>query len=317
MRLFYEQYYKISSLRYSLKGMLFNLREKLTGYRREKRIFKKRFGFELNLKKPLTYNEKIVWKKIYDRNPLLLIVADKYRVRNYLKDVLGEKGAEKILIPLLYVTDKPETIPFDNLPEEYIIKANHGSRMNIIVEKTNPADRKQIVSQCRKWLSKPFGLKMHEWAYQKIKRKIVIEKLLRDENGKIPLEYKFFVFHGKCHLVCVIYDRFIDLRTGWYTPEWNYLNIRRQHRQAEYMEKPGNLSSMIGLAELLGASFDSIRVDLYLVNSEIYFSELTNYPASGRHVFTPMSYDFELGSKWKIVPQYWRPLRDGKEKGTD
>jgi hypothetical protein len=98
-----------------------------------------------------------------------------------LKDVLGQQEAEKILIPLLYVTDKPETIPFDDLPEEYIIKSNHASGWNMIVEKTSPpVNRKQIIAQCRKWLSKPYGLKRHEWAYQKIKRKIVIEKLLRD-----------------------------------------------------------------------------------------------------------------------------------------
>lgn len=299
----------LSSFRYSLQGMLFNLREKLTGYRKEKRIFKKLRGYELDLKNPQSYNEKIIWKKLFDRNPLLPIVADKYRVRKHLQDVLGEKEAEKILIPLLYVTDKPATIPFDNLPEEYIVKANHGSRMNIVVEKTNPADRKQIVAQCRKWLSEPYGLKMHEWAYQKIKRKIVIEKLLRDEHGKTPTEYNFSVIHGKCHLIQVICERFTDLKVGYYTPEWNHLNIKGKAKEADYIKRPEPLDAMIGLAELLGAPFDFIRVDLYLANGKVYFSELTNYPVSGKFVFTPMSYDFELGSKWKIVPQYWKPRR--------
>ncbi|MFH2069266.1 MAG: ATP-grasp fold amidoligase family protein [Candidatus Omnitrophota bacterium] len=296
---------KMSSLRYSLTGAVFNLRERLTRYRHEKKNFKKERGFNLNLKNPRSWSEKVVWKKLYDRNPLLPVVADKYRVRQYLKDVLGEKEAEEILIPLLYVTDRPETIPFDHFPEEYIIKANHGSGMNIVVDKNNPVNRKEIVARCGKWLSKPFALKKHEWAYQKIKRKIVVEKLLRDENGKIPADYKFKIFHGRCHLIQVLYDRFADRSIGWYSPEWNYLNIYSNWELANYMEKPAQLDFMIALAEFLGMPFDFIRVDLYLVNGRIYFGELTNYPESGRASFTPVSYDFELGSKWKIVPEYW------------
>ena len=300
---------KISSWWYLLEGTVFNLQEKLTGYHREKRIFKKIRGYKLNLKNPLSYSEKVVWKKIYDRNPLMPVAADKYRVRQYLKDILGEQKAKKNLIPLLYVTDRPESIPFDALPEEYIIKANHGSGWNIIVEKNNPADRKQIIAQCRKWLGKPYGLKKHEWAYQKIKRKIVIEKLLRDENGKIPADYKFLVFHGRCREIQVIYDRFADISIGWYAPEWNCLDIkgkRKWEKTANYMEKPAQLDSMTALAEFLGTPFDFIRVDLYLVNGKIYFGELTNYPNSGRHSFAPVSQDFELGSKWKLIPEYWK-----------
>ncbi|MFA5393787.1 MAG: ATP-grasp fold amidoligase family protein [Candidatus Ratteibacteria bacterium] len=297
---------KIFSLPQPFKETVFNLREKLTGYRREKIIFKKIRGFELNLRNPQSWSEKIVWKKIHDRNPLLPIVSDKYRVRQYLKDILGEKEAEKILIPLLYVTDRPESIPFDNFTEDYIIKANHGSGMNIIVEKNKPADRKQIIAQCKKWLSEPFGLKKHEWAYQKIKRRIVIEKLLRDENGKIPVDYKFKIFHGKCHLIQVVSERFANISVGWYSPKWDYLNIDSEWKLADYMEKPAQLDSMVTLAEFLGTPFDFIRVDIYLVNNRIYFGELTNYPESGRSSFTPVSYDFELGSKWRIIPEYWK-----------
>ncbi|MFH2068590.1 MAG: ATP-grasp fold amidoligase family protein [Candidatus Omnitrophota bacterium] len=292
-----------------LDGTFFALREKLTGYRREKRIFRRTRGFELNLKNPRSYSEKVVWKKIYDRNPLLPVVSDKYRVRQYLKDVMGKREAEKILIPLLYVTDRPETIPFDDLPEEYIVKANHGSGWIIIVEKNKPVDRKRIVAQCRKWLAKPYGLKNHEWAYQKIKRKIVVEKLLRDENGKIPADYKFLVFHGKCREVQVVYERFAETSVGWYGPEWDYLNIKGKGRWAKtavYVEKPAQLDSMTGLAEFLGTPFDFIRVDLYLVNNQIYFGELTNYPNSGRHSFSPVAHEYELGAEWKIVPGYWK-----------
>lgn len=290
-----------------MEEIFFNLQEKLNGYRKEKRKFRQSNGYELNLMNPLSYSEKVVWKKIYDRNPLLPVVTDKYRVREYLRYILGEKGAQDILVPLLYVTDKPETIPFDNLPEEYIIKPNHASGRHIIIEKSSVVNRRQIIVQCRKWLSKPYGLKAHEWAYQRINRKIVVEKLLRDENGRLPNDYKFFIFHGKCDLIIVVYERFVDKSVSYYTPEWELLDIRDKDKQATYRQRrPENLDSMISLAELLGAHFDAVRVDLYLINKKIYFGELTNYSLSGRSGLAPRSYDYELGSKWKIVPGYWR-----------
>ena len=297
---------KMPFFRYSAEGIFFNLQEKLSGYRKEKRKFKQACGYELNLKNPTSFAEKIVWKKIYDRNPLLSMVADKYRVREFLRDVLGEKGAQDILAPLLYVTSKPETIPFDSLPEEYIIKPNHASRRLIIVEKSSSVDRQEIIAQCRKWLSEPYGLKMHEWAYQRIKRKIVIEKLLRDEQGKFPTDYRFFIFHGKCHLITVVYERFVDKSAGFFTAEWERLIVKGGFKQAAYRPRPENLGAMIELAELLGGHFDAIRVDLCLVNYKIYFGELTNYSSSGRINWTPRSIDFELGSKWKIAPGYWK-----------
>ena len=300
---------KLYSLANSLQWLAFSALERLTGYRKEKRKFKRASGYEINLKNPLSFEEKIVWKKIYDRNPLLPIITDKYMVRGYLKDILGEGDAEKILVPLFYVTDKPETIPFDNLPQEYIIKPNHASHRYIIVEKPKAVDRGQIISKCREWLIEPYGLRMHEWAYQKIKRKIVVEKLLRDESGNFPIDYKFYVFHGKCHLIQVVYGMLADKSFGYYTPEWEYLNIQRLVKSAERKPRPRSLGSMIGLAESLGAHFDFISVDLYLFNDKIYFGELTNYTGSGYFSWDPKSFGFELGEKWKIVPGYWK--KDG------
>jgi hypothetical protein len=117
------------------------------------------------------------------------------------------------------------------------------------------------------------------------------------------------VFHGKCNELYVVYRGFADISIDWYTPEWNYLNIKERTgvwKSAGYMERPKHLHYMIDLAELLGMPFDFIRVDLYLVNDRIYFGELTNYPTSGMFSFIPVSHDFELGSKWKIIPKYWK-----------
>jgi hypothetical protein len=303
----------------------FNMIQRLTGYKKERQRIFRSLGYYPNLKNPQSFNEKVLWKKIYDKNPLLPIISDKYRVREHLKEVLGEKEAEKILVPLFYVTDKPETVPFDNLKEEYIIKPNHASgwyifakvtesqRRYTIIEdgKTNilidcKETRSEIINICKNWLSRPYGFHQHEWAYQKIIRKIIIEKLLRDSNGKIPTDYKFIVFNGKCHSILVQNDRFVDLNRARYTPEWRYVSVNGLSRQAGYQKKPENLQYMIDLAELLSKPFDFVRVDLMLVESQIYFGELTNYPASGAMPYNPLSYDFELGSKWKVVPGYWK-----------
>jgi len=241
------------------------------------------------------------------------------------KNVLGEKEAAKVLVPLLYVTNKPETIPFNDLPEEYFIKANHASGWYVLAGSIEEhkkytifyngnttalndckKTRNEIIANCRNWLSLPYSFHAYEWAYQKIKRKIVIEKLLRDINGKMPADYKFIVFHGKCQLIQVVDDKYLNMKKAWYTPEWKFLTFIGHAKQNVHMKRPKNLKSMIAFAELLGKPFDFIRVDLYSVDNHIYFGELTSYPLSGRIPFNPASYDFELGSKWKIIPGYWK-----------
>ena len=134
---------------------------KISNYQLEKIRFYKKVGYQLNLKNPKSYNEKIVWKKINDRNPLLPITADKYQVRSYLQEVLGEEKAKEILIPLLYVTDQPETIPFERLPSTFIVKPTYASGLNIIVE-NGYFNQKEIIKTCRRWLKTPYGLEKME-----------------------------------------------------------------------------------------------------------------------------------------------------------
>jgi hypothetical protein len=279
--------------------------ERLMDYKIEKILFKMQHGYNLNLKNPKSYNEKIIWKKIHDRNPLLSIVADKYKVRDYLRKVLGKNEAEKILIPLLFVTDRPETIPFYKLPEEYIIKANHGSGWNIIVEKNSAIDKKAIIRKCNYWLGSSYGAFGNEWAYQEIKRKIIIEKLVRDEKGKLPTDYKFHMIHGECIFIQIDFDRHTNHKRSLFDENWNLINALHAHPIGSHIKKPDNLEEMLALSKLLAKPFDCIRVDLYSINNKIYFGELTNYHGGGTNNFTPISVDFELGKSWKLEENYW------------
>lgn len=283
--------------------------ERLQNYRRLRKRFYEKLGYTLNLQNPRSYNEKINWKKLYDRNPLLIITADKYEVRSYLRKVLGEQEAEKYLIPLYYVTDKPDDIPFDKLPDSFVIKPNHGSWMHLIVRNKSEIIPHEVVALCKNWLSVHFGLFTHEWAYRNIKRKIIIEKLLLTEDNELPGDYRFFCFHGVCRFIRVSHNRFtnddssIFLDTSWNTMP--VYNPGYSVSQAPF-EKPAKLEEMISLAEKISKDFDSVRVDLYYCNENIYFGELTHYRGNGFASFEPQHYDFQFGEYWKLEPGYWK-----------
>lgn len=280
------------------------IRDKLNGYRDLKKEFYEKMNYELDLKSPRSFNQKIQWKKINDRNPLLTVTSDKFAVRSYIREVLGEKQANKILIPLYFVTSKPEDIPFDELPEKFVMKPNHGSQMHLMVRNKNVVTRDRLIFEGKKWLRNNFGFYTHEWAYRNINRKIIFEKLLETNQGDLPMDYKLYCFHGKCKIIRVVKNRFDrEVVAGYFDTGWNLMDVEvRPFRSNNYFEKPDNLEEMIGLAEKLSQSFDFVRVDLFNMDSELYFGELTHYEFSGFGRFEPESFDFLLGSYWDEKP---------------
>lgn len=287
---------------YKMRGVFFTVKEVCTRYAHEKKRFKMMMGYELDLAHPQTFSQRIVWKKIYDRRAILPIVADKYAVRDYIKKTLGDT-ADKILIPLLFAGD-PKDIPFDTLKGEYIIKANHNSGPHVIVAEGDIPNKKQIISGFKSQLSIPYGILKHEWAYKKIKnKKVVIERLLRDEAGLIPKDYKFHMIYGHCAFIQVDFDRFIDHSRTLYDKDWNYIPVTLKFKQGRQAERPQNLAEMLRLAETLSQNFDYIRIDLYSIGNAIYFGEMTHYPGSGMERFTPESFDWELGKIWNTYEQ--------------
>lgn len=282
---------------------IFLFLDKILGYKYEKYKFYKAQGYKLNLRNPKTFNEKIVYKKLNDDNPLIPIIVDKYEVRNYIKELIGEERANEILIPLLHVTNNPNDIPFNDLPDKFIVKSNHGSGQIMIITPENNKSKKEIINKCYEWLNEPYKNLERLWFVSKINRKILIEKLLIDSSGNIPKDYKFHVFNGKCELVHVIFDKYNNNSTkkSFYDRKWNKLNVvKGRFEQGDEVDKPNNSERMFLLAEELGQEFDFIRVDLYEIDSKIYFGELTPYPSTGRAKFEPQTFDFELGSYLKL-----------------
>lgn len=290
-------------------------------YKSLKSAFKKKIGYELNLDNPKSYNEKIIWKKLNDRNPLLTLTADKYAVRDYIKDAVGEDTATSILIPLYYVTKNPGDIPFEDLPDKFVIKPNHGSQMHLIVKNKKNIPSNQMVNECKKWLKTHHGLYNYEWAYRNIKRKIIVEKLLETNNGSLPLDYKLFCFHGECKYIRAQFNRFDkEVLTGYFNLDWELLPVYRPGYNPinVILDKPQNLDKMITIAEKISRQFDAVRVDLYNCDGKIYFGELTHYDFCGLARFEPESFDFTLGKHWVLEPDYWlNPQREAYPEGIE
>jgi hypothetical protein len=263
-----------------------------------KREFRKRTGYELNLKSPKTYNEKTLWRRLYKRDSLFPVVSDKYRVRNYVKSKIGEQ----YLIPLLNVCDTSGEINFKSLPNEYIIKINFTSGGNFISRKDIPLDPITTQRNIDSWMTKKYGYSKLLWYVQEIPRKIVIESLLRDSQGCIPNDFKFLCFDGVARYVWIDQDRFSNHTRTLYDRDWNFQNVVvgniKSTRVGTPIDRPDNLSEMLEIADCLSKDFDAARIDLYGFDKKIYFGEITLESINGMAKIEPVEFDIKLGDIW-------------------
>lgn len=259
------------------------------------------FGSWPDFVNPRLFSEKLWSRMLHSRDPLLKIVSDKLRVRDYLTDKVGNAH----LVPLLWKGENPEDIPFDEMPDAFVIKTNHGCGFNIIVRDKAKLDRFKTKRLLRKWLKIDFCRNMYlgtEWGYKHIKPAIMVESFI-GENGKPPLDYKFYCFAGTVELLTVHFDRHTNHATKAFLRDKSPCRFRLVFSQYDKpYQLPQNIDNMIELAESLAAGFDFIRVDLYSPGQKIYFGEISPYPA-GVGAFTGFDIsklDLTLGGKWKL-----------------
>ena len=253
--------------------------------------YKKVTGKKLNLQNPQTFNEKIQWLKLYDSTPIKTMLADKYLVREWVNEKIGEE----YLIPLLGVWDKFDDIDFDKLPEKFVLKANHGCGWNIIVKDKNNFNINDAKKKFDVWMNTNYafknGLELH---YKNIAPKIIAEKYIENDEGL--LDYKFLCFNGKVKYVWVDTDRFTAHKRDIFDLDWNHLPFTIKFPNAKKTPgKPKRLKEMIELATELSKGFAHVRVDFYEVDSKIYFGEVTFTSGSGIEKFCPEEYDLKLG----------------------
>lgn len=262
-----------------------------------KRRFQKILGYKLNLENPKTFNEKIQWLKLNERKSLHTLCADKYAVREYIKEKIGKQ----YLVPLLYDTDNPNDIVLRNLPNiPHIIKINHNSGGVVIVKDKTKIDIKRVQKDLKKLLKINYYYESKEWQYKNIKPHIVVEKLLLDKENNIPNDYKFHCFNGEVVFIQVDLDRQTEHKRNLYDPDWNFINCQWKFKNGTDVERPCMLSQMKSLAEVISKDFRYIRVDFYNLGNNIYFGELTFHPESGFGSFIPSKWDRKFGDKLLI-----------------
>lgn len=261
-------------------------------------VFKAETGYSLNLCHPKTYNEKLQWIKLYDRNPQYTIYADKYKVREHIAQTIGGE----YLVPLIGVYKNVDDIPWNNLPSRFVLKCNHASGTNIICKDKSRLDISLAKKKLNKWLKKNAYWGAREWCYKYIEPCIICEEFIETKDGNTPDDYKFMCFNGVPRLIQVHHDRYGDHTLDYYTPEWEKAKLKRidANTSTQCVPKPENLTEMLTVAKKLSKDMYYARVDLYNVDGKIYFGEITLYPTGGFSTFENYNDDLLLGSYIKL-----------------
>lgn len=260
-----------------------------------------KFRRKLNLQNPQRFTEKIQWYKLYYKNEVMPRCSDKYLVREYIR----EKGLEHILIDLYAVFEQPEDIKLAQLPDKFVMKLSNGSGTNLLCRDKSKLDEEKVIKEFKEFDFKAKANLGREWPYLQAKPRIVVERLLEDENhiNNAVNDYKIFCYNGKPEYVICISDRYSDQCNHLvYDTQWNKIQVASENaRLQEDAPKPENLEEMLDIAAKLSADFPFARIDLYSVAGKVYFGEITFYPWSGYMEFDPEEFDFVLGEKLALT----------------
>lgn len=267
-----------------------------------KLMFWAHMGKTLDLKNPKTFNEKLQWLKLYDRKPEYTAMVDKYAVREYIADIIGEE----YLVPLLGVWDNPDYIDFDALPNQFVLKCNHNSGLGMCICKDKTKiDINMVKNRLKKGLKQDFYKEVREWPYKNVKRKIIAEQYLENKSDNELKDYKLLCFNGAfmCSFVCSERHSAEGLKVTFFDKDWNEMPFERHYPKSTMpINKPKCYEKMIELAEKLANDIRCafVRVDFYEFDEKLYFGEITFYPGSGFEKFTPEEWDYKLGEMIKL-----------------
>lgn len=261
-----------------------------------KSIFKLKHGYELNLKNPRTFNEKIQWMKFYGHIDKLYPFIDKNDVRDYVREKVGAN----YLIPQIGCYSKSRDIDFNSLPKRFVIKATHASGWNLVIENKENINIQETKRKIDRWIKDSFYKLTGEINYKNIKGRVVIEEFIEDVSGDL-MDYRFFCYNGEPKFVQL--DSYADTkkRRNIYNTEWNLLDCKCSYENIlNGIEKPFNFDEMLNIAKKLSEGFNFVRVDLYNVNGRVYFGELTFTPQNGMGEFNPVEYDYKFGESFEL-----------------
>lgn len=255
--------------------------------------------YKLRLNNPQTYNEKINWQKLYYHNSMMSICSDKYLVRDYVK----KHECEHILNELFWQGENPEDIPYDKLPDQFVIKVTHGSGFNIICSEKSKLDFKKTSKSLRKWLKSKYIKCYGENWYGREKPRIVVEKYLKNNDGSALFDYKFFCFNGEPEYVYVDTWKDGGHHINMYDINFNLLKNVSLGYPTDFSDDvvmPDNYQEMIEIARKLSKDFPHVRVDLYNVNGKIIFGEMTFSKGAGFDRILPYEFDLQMGKNFNV-----------------
>ena len=244
---------------------------------------------------PRTFTEKVNWRVVHDRRPLIGQLGDKLAMKAYAEEVFPAVQVPRVL----WTGTDVAALADAGLPERWVLKSNHGTmRVHIGTGAPDVDELRRITAG---WLDEPLFRDRGEWVYSQARRLLLVEEFI-GSDGAVPADHKFLVFGGRVRLVQVDTGRFGAHRRRLYDPDWTPVTVAEAVAPGPVTPPPAALAAMTKVAEALGAAFDFVRVDLFDVDGEVWFGELTPYPGGGLDAFDPVL-DEQLGEWWQLPPR--------------
>ena len=265
-------------------------------------LFRHDAGYKMDWKNPKTFNQKLQWLKVYDRNPLYTTLVDKYEVKKYIADKLGEE----YVIPTIGVWDSFDEIDFNSLPDQFVLKCTHDSGGLAVVRDKATFDKEAARKKFNIALNRNNYCVNREWPYKNVKSRIIAEQYMENDATHDLRDYKFFSFDGETKAMFIATERASETeetKFDFFDMEYNHLDFRNGHPNANVLpEKPACFDEMHALADKLSEGIPQVRVDFYEVNGKVYFGEMTFFHWSGMKPFEPEEWDYAFGS-WIKLPE--------------
>ena len=261
----------------------------------------RRMPYRLNLRSPRSFNEKLQWMKLYDHNPLYTTLVDKYRVKEYVRERIGQD----YVIPLLGVWDRVDDIEWDKLPNQFVLKVNHDCGGQVICKDKSKLNIEVATNKLRAAFKHNYYYEGREWPYKNVRPKVFAEAYMEDEFGELR-DYKFFCFNGQVKAMFIASDRQTEgeeVKFDFFDSDFNHLPFTQGHPNAMVQpSKPKGFDEMKRLASILSKGLPQVRVDFYDVNGHIYFGEFTLFHFGGMVKFNPLEWDYTFGG-WISLPK--------------
>lgn len=270
-------------------------------------MFRLRIGHQLHLRNPKTFNEKLQWLKLYNRRPEYTMMVDKYAVKDYVAGLIGKE----YIIPTLGVWEKPEDIDFDSLPNQFVLKTTHGGgSVGVVICKDKSCfNREKAIARLKSSMKQDVYKYQKEWPYKNVHRRIIAEKYISPGLQTDDLnDYKFYCFDGEPKFILLISEREIggDARCDYYDMDFNHLPFTWAYPQSESpaTAPPSGFEKMKELAARISKGLPHARIDLYNVEGQIFFGEITMYHGGGFCKFEPLEWDYKFGELIKLPNKY-------------